>query len=800
MRYALAFFLSALAHVLCAQPLLLKGVVRDSLSKQPLAFVSLQVQNRPDLAAMTDIDGRFSIEIPGFPVSLKFSYVGYRQNTVSCTGAPAAAITVWLVPVSLELKAVQIRAGENPAHRIIRTTWNSRNKHDPSALKSYRCKTYSKLILTGRNDTAWVADQKEQVAKKQRADSLFSRQHLFLIESYSTRYFKNNRAKEIVNASRVSGMKEASVFMLALQYQPFTFYEPLVEVSGKKYVNPVSRNSESLYFFSLEDTLFRGNDSIYVIRYKPLKNKEFDALTGILYISAPDYAIQNVIAEPARSEGAFSIRIQQQYARLDNGRWFPEQLNTDLRFLNISIPGNKVVGESRIYVSGAEINPEISNKIFDEVSLEVEGKAAEQTETYWDSVRTELLNEQEKRTYRVVDSLSKAQHLELRLKVVESVARGYFPFKSVDLDISRIIAYNQHEGYRLGLGGLTNDRLSKRFGIGGYFAYGFRDRRSKFKTEAKWYLTVDRDFYLGISWLSDVFETGGIELVNDRRPMQTESIRNLLVGRMHREERSQAEAGFRIFKYLSGAAFLRQSHSTALFDYRFRDDLPEKRYSWLESGVSFRLAWREAFYQSGNLKLSMGTRYPIVFAQVMYGHDQVMNGLANFLKVDLRAEKTISTRRWGQSHIQLLAGMIEGDVPAMRLYTGRSNLLAKDRLRVSSFNTFETMLMNQVLMNRYAALFLQQDLGSFFSIRKWRPAFSVVQNSMWGTLALKDHHQLIETGDASNGFFEAGLKISGLLRYSFQSYGAGAFYRFGPFADADWRKNVLLKLNIGFVF
>lgn len=801
-RMRLSLFLCMLfaSLALQAQRPVFRGQVVDSISRAPLAFVSIQVEGKPELAAMSDIDGKFLLELPGFPVRIRFSYVGYRVSTIEWLVKPEGEKRILLSPTSLALKEVQIKAGENPAHRIIHNVWAARNRHDPSALNSYRCNTYNKLILTGRKDTAWVPASDDQSRRAQVTDSLFERQHLFMVESFSTRIFKSGRSKEIVKASKVSGMKEASVFMLALQYQPFTFYEPLLEVSGKKYVNPISRNSEALYFFSLEDTLFAGKDTVYVISYKPQRNKIFEGLSGVLYISAPDYAIQNAIAEPARDEGTFRIKIQQQYKKTPGGQWFPEQLNTDLRFLNLQVPGNKLVGESRTYVSAIEINPEVRNREFDEVSLEVETEASSQSESYWDSVRIERLNRQERRTYQVIDSISRRNNLSLRLKLAESVMRGYFPIKFMDVDISRIIAFTQYEGFRLGVGGITNDRLSRRFGVGGYYAYGFRDVHSKYKAEGRYYISKNRDFFLAFSWGRDVFETGAAEILIDRKPKQAEAIRNILIARMHQEERTEANLGFRWLKYITSTVFVRQTHAKALFDYSFLTQNKDKRYSWLESGLSLRFAWGEQYYQSGNLKLSMGTQYPVLYGQICYGYDQSGLGKANFLKADIKAEKSFSYRRWGQSHIQLLAGHVEGRVPLMRLYTGRSNLLQKDNLKVSSFNAFETMLMNEITCNQYAALFLQQDLGSFFRIKNWSPAFSLVQNTFFGKLTNPHWHQPSVGSDARNGYFEAGLKISDLIRYNVGSYGAGGFYRFGSFAHADWKKNIFVKLNVGLSF
>jgi hypothetical protein len=327
-----------------------KGTIKDVSTKKPLAFVSISVQNAPNIAAMTDIDGKFNVTLPRIPCKISISYIGYAPKIVEVNDSLSLNNEFLLEQNEFALREVEIKAGENPAHRIIKNVWRNRDKHNPAQLPSYRCDVYNKLLLTGKPDSAWSPKLVEEIERKKSLDSLFNEQHLFLIESYNKRVSRNGNAKEKVIGSKISGIKEASFFMMALKYQPFSLYEPLIDVSGKTYLNPISKNSEELYSFSLQDTIYSASDTIFVITFKPFKNKVFSALEGILYISAPDYALQNVQAMPVSNDGAISIRLQQQYKRLPNGQWFTQQINTDLNFLTVKLPGYKLMGESRTYI------------------------------------------------------------------------------------------------------------------------------------------------------------------------------------------------------------------------------------------------------------------------------------------------------------------------------------------------------------------------------------------------------------------------------------------------------------------
>ena len=244
-------FFMLLVSELCAQSKI-QGFVLDSLQKRPLAFVSISVEGYPNASTMSDIDGQFSLDLPnGFPATIQCSSLGFKKEARQFNDAPNSKLRIEMRPSSLQLREFEVRAGENPAHRIIRQTWTNRKIHDPENYDSYSCNTNNKLVLTGRKDTTLLLVDEEDIRKANKADSFFQQQHIFLIESSNERLFRKGKVKENVLASRVSGVEEASVFMLALQFQPFGFYAPWIEIDGKTLLNPISKNSEDVYSFIL---------------------------------------------------------------------------------------------------------------------------------------------------------------------------------------------------------------------------------------------------------------------------------------------------------------------------------------------------------------------------------------------------------------------------------------------------------------------------------------------------------------------------------------------------------------------
>ena len=74
------FFLCALSPVLWAQSRIIKGEVLDP-NKEPLIGVGVMIKNTA-AGTITDVDGRYSIQVPDNNAILSFSYVGYKRKEI----------------------------------------------------------------------------------------------------------------------------------------------------------------------------------------------------------------------------------------------------------------------------------------------------------------------------------------------------------------------------------------------------------------------------------------------------------------------------------------------------------------------------------------------------------------------------------------------------------------------------------------------------------------------------------------------------------------------------------------------
>src|SRR5690606_10322553 len=93
---------------------------------------------------------------------------------------------------------------------------------------------------------------------------------------------------------------------------------------------------------------------------------------------------------------------------------------------------------------------------------------------FWDSLRVAPLDARDLRTYHVIDSVSQAEGLETKLKWATLLMTGRIPMGVVDLQLDRLMAFTGYDGWRLGAGFATNDRLTRHASLGASGVYGFR--------------------------------------------------------------------------------------------------------------------------------------------------------------------------------------------------------------------------------------------------------------------------------------------------------------------------------------
>ena len=590
----------------------------------------------------------------------------------------------------------------------------------------------------------------------------------------------------------------------------------MIKILDKNYINPISNGCFSKYYFQIKDTLVEPYpyDTTYIITFRPLLKTKFDGLKGTISISTNGYAIRNVIAVPSIDEGMISVKIQQMYDYIDSTHWFPRQLNTDLIFKNTAIAIDstkktqlKMMGRGKSYISDVDLNPKLRRDQFGSVEVDVLPDAYTQTENTWNRYRTDSLTMRDQMTYHYIDSVGKAQNFDKYSRRLDALMNGKITMGYFDLYLDNLFRINHHEGFRAGAKLSTSDKLCSWLKIGGYGAYGTRDKEFKYGADGILIFDRFRNFNLYVAFYDDNKEAGTMdEFKNEHSLLSPERFRDMLVVQMDHTRRHEAKISSRMFKFMTLSAGFSVFDKNPIYDYKYiighsgNITATTSEFSFTEASLALRYAYGEKLLRNAKSTIPLGTHYPIVQFYAAHGFNNLIGGQYEYNRFDLKISKSIFIKYFGTTSITGLAGYIDRDLPYVNLYNSRSSYKP---FTFYSPGSFATMRMDEFAADKYASLFISHNFGKLlFRSKHFKPEPELVTNLGIASLSHLDNH--IKEGvtglkSYEKGYYESGLVINKLLRLGLTDVGLGWFYRYGPYAFAVPKDNMAWKISFQFI-
>ncbi len=801
--FLLQFFFSALLLLHTATTVgqhTVSGRVLDANNSHALAFVHVTANGESVNGTTTNIDGYFKIALSRPITSLDFSYLGYAPFHLELTGQSPTdqELIINLTPTSFQLKEVSITPQENPAIALMARVIANKKRNHPEKLPEFQYQSYNKI--------SYSLNRQDSIAKAfQSLVQPNGRLSLFMMESTTKRKFRApDQSEEIVLGTKVSGLQHPTFATLATDFQPFSFYDELIVIADNHYLNPICNGCLNKYSYELQDTLYvqdsssGGIDTTYLVSFVPQKGKNFDGLKGVLYINTRQYALQNVLAQPAR-KGLIDIRIRQQYQWVASRQWFPEELEFEIVVENYPTKGADLRIDGKSYLYEVQLEPKLRNRDFRIEAVSFADSANLRSNAYWENQRPASLNEFEEATYTVMDSVGNSIHLDRKMFWLESLTRGRFPISVVDLDLTQTLKFNRYEGTRWGLGVVTNKKLWKPMELGGFFGYGSRDKRWKWGGDLDFMLWEYRELKIGGYYHYDVLETGHRGLSSNAGAAF--NLRDYMAAQMDRVERFGGHLGFRAFRYAKVDLELEQSDYRPLYNYRFAGPEPDftNDYTIAQASIKVRYAYREKLIQSFNQRISQGSDYPVISVGYTRGWSGLMDGEIDLQRVEAALDYDFASKQLGITSIRVESGYTEGDLPYGQLFTGEG--ADDDRLAYVVNNHFQTMEPYAFLSDRYARIFISHNFQHLlFREEAFAPQLILKQHMGIGDLQTAQFHDEVDFETMKHGYFETGLVLNELFRYKYLDllyggFGVGLFYRYGAYATDDPGENLAFKLS-----
>ncbi len=235
------------------------------------------------------------------------------------------------------------------------------------------------------------------------------------------------------------------------------------------------------------------------------------------------------------------------------------------------------------------------------------------------------------------DSLKRAQDSIKKTEFFRTIGNGYFPFNYFNIDLRYLIKFNQYEGFRTGLGGITNDRFSERYRINSYLVYGFKDKRYKYSIGGGFRINETSNTWINLSYTDDLQETGSSNFLTDKRFFTFFEPRLLNIDLFHRHITKAIAIEHKITNHLLSETQFATSKINPTYNYTFIFD--DQSYNNFDlSFARISLQWNPfSSYKLVNERIrETKNGFPKFTFQFTQSFKSVLGSDFNFSKLDFR--------------------------------------------------------------------------------------------------------------------------------------------------------------------
>lgn len=802
----------------------INGIVTDANNK-PLPFATITTPD--NINTVTDVDGKFIFSPSAKAATFAVSYIGFQTKIIAITENKKFYL-IQLTQKTDDLKEV-IVSNENPALTIIKKVIANKNKNNPQKkLNSFEYKSYNKLIVTANPDSIdgridSTAAYKDFDKKRINVDSsdykfkeIISKQHLFQTEKVSQYQFGNNNLKETILGTKMAGFKNPIYEVIAFNLQSISIYDNKYELFETKYENPISNNAPTNYNYKLLDSVNIKGRETYMIYFK--HKRKLSGLEGVLYIDQENFAVAKAVM---RIKGVLDISGIHEFDYVPSEKiWF--QSNTTFKIVKGKNDDDiKILGGTIQFDGDVEDNFEPRKKSASDFTyllsesnnfdihyntktpikdpalyIEIKEDANKKPEAFWNEYRKESLDLKGQKTYQLIDSLSMKKRIENRLGFGRKIINGYVPLGPIDLDLKKIVSYNNYEGFRLGLGGITNDRFSKNFRIEGYSAYGTKDGEVKYSLGTGVLLDKSTNTWVNGYYTDDVREIASTVFAVDKRVFKIYDPRPINISTFYKYVAWKANVQSKIIPKTEAVFELARTYVEPQFDYLFNYD--GKLYSsYIMTTAMISIVWApfSNFMQTPTGRNESEKRFPRFTFQYTQSLPDVLGNDFSFGKIDFKTEYEKNYLNGQKTSLLLQGGYAIGDVPLTHLYNTMPNNLTKEtvvqRITFAGRNSFETMFFNEFFSSQYIFFQIKHGFDRIRILKKVRPSLVLVTRMAWGNMQNPEQHVGPTYKTLDKGFFESGIELNKI----YKGFGLGGFYRYGPNQLLKFEDNIAVKIS-----
>lgn len=691
------------------------------------------------------------------------------------------------------LLSFSLKAQEGPtAQDIINRAIANKAQNDPrEAVASFSFNVYEKTVIT---------------------DSLNGSSHNFFSEKVSLLEFtENHRFSENIIGYQLAGFKNPRYEVFAVNVQSRSFYDEDFVIFNNRYAGVLSHRGVRNYNYSLVPDASNGD---YLITFSPKKPKKTPGLTGSMVLDKNTLAIKKV---NVRIEDKLNIILNQEYSFIEEANiylplkreLFLDKGSEDRRLsffkgsISIGTIENEVLEDmvtrkflvATTKMSNYKVNKE--NSIPDsKYAITFKEGASEQPESFWKEYRTESLSTKDERSFSELERIVNAENIERRLGTTSNFSIGYFSFKAFDFDLTYPVKFNDFEGLRLGLGGVTNESFSKRFRLEGYGAYGFKDQNFKYGVGAGYLIDPDKGAWISGTYNNDLEEVGNYAYLTDRRVYSLFEPRLVNITQFYKHRTTRVNLEYRLTPQLLSELQIANRQIEQTIAYRYNNNGTIIRdYDITEATASFRWSPSNKYLKTDNDVLPVYEGHPIISGQISQAIDGLGGDLA-FTKLGAKVFYRVDQLNKSATEFLVEGNIGFGDLPITHLFHAFPNAPTKEtilqRFSVAGVNSFETMFFGEFYSDRLFTTQIKHRFAPFNISKRFKPELVLISRFAIGDISNPEDHLDIAAFDSlDKGYTESGFEINKLLF----GFGTSLTYRYGAYHLPNWADNIAFKFT-----
>lgn len=379
---------------------------------------------------------------------------------------------------------------------------------------------------------------------------------------------------------------------------------------------------------------------------------------------------------------------------------------------------------------------------------------------------------------------------------LKQLGNGYFPTKILNFDLRYLVKFNQYEGFRTGLGGVTNEGFSEKYKVNSYVVYGFVDKKTKYSIGGGFRVNPSTKTWVNLSYTDDLQETGSSSFLTDGRKFSFFEPRLLNIDLFHKHITSTLNLEHEISSKLYSETEFSISNIRPTYDYQYLFN--GTSYGSFETSIAkIALEWSPFNVIEKNDKKAKTIKngYPKFTLQYTKSFKDVFSADFNFSKLDFRTIYKLNHNESSFSYLTLSAGIARGDAPLTHLYHAYPNNITKQtilqRFSVAGVNSFETMYFNEFFSDRFATLIFKHYLKPFHISKHFNPQLVLITRYAIGNMNNISRHQNVSFNTLDKGYTESGFEINKLLL----GFGLSLSYRYGAYHLPRTEDNLAFKFT-----